>query len=1189
MTPSNQNSDMQTLDDRYLIENGRVYLNGTQALLRLMVDRNRRDKANGLNTASYITGYPGSPLGGITNVLEQTKTLLAKFNVRHQQAQNEEIGAAVLMGTQMVDEHPEPNVDGVIGFWYGKGPGVDRSTDALRHGNSAGTSRNGAVVILSGEDHEAKSSSLPYGQEFAFEHMGIPVLYPATVAEFIEFGQHAIEMSRFVGIWVALKLVGTLCDGGDTIDVDPMKPNIVLPDVIVDGKPFAKRTNFLFTTQGTPTERHLYHDRHIAVRAYARTNHLDRIVVRGPNDRIGIAAAGKSFTDIRNALRDLGFDDAALNAHGIRLLKVGLLCPMDTEIIREFAQGLDKIIVVEEKRDFLERQIGRAVCDLTHPVKIVGKYDEAGEILFPVEGGIEPDQITEILARELRRSHAVPDRGQNRIAALQAQAMKPNQVLAQRMPHFCSGCPHSIGTRVLPGQPAWAAPGCHIFAAFAPDPNRRVTSTVHYGGDGLPWLGLAPYTGRKHMLINVGDGSFFHSSYLNVRYALENNVNMTFRILYNGAIANTGGQLPIGIKPVADVARLFAIEGVKKTIIVTKEPQRYANERLPDNTQVRDAVEMEDVLAELSEVPGVTTIIHDSACANERRRQQKRGKLPKPVKFTIVNEDVCENCGDCGKVSNCMSVQKIATPYGNKTRIHQPSCNQDMSCQRGECPSFITVETQPGGGVKRPKMPIIANECPEPTLPALKGGYRVYMPGLGGTGVITVNAILAQAAALDGTRVLSYDQTGAAQKWGAVISTLILTHESDPYHNNKVGIGLADVYIALDLLAGNDHTNLKVCDSERTVAVINSTVYPTPDTIRNVHLMLPVDAMIDKIAARTKHDKLVKVEAREISEALFGDFMMTNMIAIGTTYQAGLLPISAASIEAAITLNNVQIETNIAAFRAGRLAYHAPEQLDALMPHASKLFADRDVVNERELSASQRAARDTLVASIADLNDENRALFAKRIADLILYQNEGYARQYAGRIADYAARTQAALNGQHQDVMRAVITNLHKLMACKDEYEVARLLTQSGFEQRVMNAFRDPVRISFMLQPPLMRLFGLKKKVALGPWFKPFLSLLASFKSIRGTWLDPFGYAMMRRQERELPQWYTRLLDEALAHTAQSNVGQLDAALMHDIAMLPDLIRGYEHVKQQSLAETQQKADALLKRLKTQPASSAAA
>lgn len=1165
----------RSLDERYLIEGSHVYLNGTQALLRLMIDRHRRDAANGLKTASYVTGYPGSPLGAIANVLEQSRKFLADFGVTHQQAQNEEIGAAALIGTQMIDEHPDPKVDGVIGFWYGKGPGVDRSTDAMRHGNSAGTSRHGAVVILSGEDPEAKSSSLPYTQDFAFEHMGVPVLYPATIGEFVEFGQHAIEMSRFTGCWVALKLVGALCDGGDTVRVDSMSPEIVIPEVMVDGKPFAKQNSFMFTTNGTPAERHVFHDRHIAARAYARANRIDRIDVRGENDRIGIAASGKNFTDLRNGLRDLGFkDDAALNAAGIRLLKIGMICPMDAEIVREFAAGLDKIIVVEDKRDFLERQIGRIVCDLGRPVRIVGKHDIDGNILFPVEGAIEPDQATELLARELGRDLTLPAHAAQRLGVLTAQAGKPNQVLAQRTPHYCSGCPHSIGTRTLPGQPAWAAPGCHIFAVIAPDPNRRVTATYHYGADGLPWIGLAPYTGREHMLINVGDGSFFHASYLNVRYAVERKANMTFRILYNGAIANTGGQLPVGIKPVPDLARLFALEGVTKTVIVTKEPSQYSGVSLPANTEVRDAIEMEDVLAELREVKGVTTIIHDSPCANERRRRQKRGLAPKPTRFTIVNEDVCENCGDCGKVSNCMSVQKVETPYGAKTRIHQPSCNQDMTCQRGECPSFITVETKPGGGVKRPKTPQIEADFPEPALPSLDRPYRIYMPGLGGTGVITMNAILAQAASMEGTRVLSYDQTGAAQKWGPVMSSLVLTHDFDTALGNKVGIGEADVYIALDLLAGNDHTNLKACDSEHTIPVVNASVYPSPDQIRNVHLMHPIEAMVDKIAGRTRHDRMIRIEARRISEALFGDFMMTNMVTIGVAYQAGLIPIGAAAIEDAIRLNNVQIDTNIAAFRAGRMAYHAPDKLAAITQPKRDLFADRDTVNEEALSAGQRTTRDRLVAGVPHLDDANRALLSLRVADLMHYQSASYARRYAERVAAHAQKVHAALPDQHHALVRAIIANLHKLMAVKDEYEVARLLTQKGFEERVLGSFREPVRMSFMLQPPLLRLFGMKKKVALGPWFRPFLKMLAGMKAIRGTPIDPFANSAHRRMERTLPLWYLGLLDQALAHATPAN-----ARTVAEIANLPDLVRGYEHVKEESLADARRRADALLAQL----------
>jgi indolepyruvate ferredoxin oxidoreductase len=537
-----------SLDDRYELERGQVFLSGIQALTRLMIDQQRRDARDGLRTASFVTGYPGSPLSGLDLVLHSASALLKKYSVHHAPAQNEESAVGALMGTQMLDQHPHPDVDGVTGYWYGKGPGLDRAGDAIKHGNFAGTSKLGAVVIFSGEDHEAKSSTVPYQQEFSFEHSGIPVLYPASVAEFLEFGLHAVAMSRYSGCWVSLKLAGSLCDGSETVTVDLDFPPIAVPQHEV-AKPLSNAPGYLYLPGfNINTEQNLYYERHDAVRAYARANALDRIVVRSTRDRIGIVAAGKTFTDVRQALRELGYDDHALNAAGIRLLKIGLLCPMDPEIVREFAHGLSDIIVVEEKRDFLERQIGRVVCDLGTPVRIVGKFDERGKPLFPIQGAMDFDFIADTLWGVLAQRVAPPEAARHRARRLETIAKRTSVASLRRSLNFCSGCPHNIGVRLAEGQVAWGSPGCHIFAALSPEPTRRIEAVTQFGGEGLPWIGLAPFTSRKHIVQNVGDGGLFHSAYFNIRAAVSAGVSITFKILYNGAIANTGGP-GVSIRP----------------------------------------------------------------------------------------------------------------------------------------------------------------------------------------------------------------------------------------------------------------------------------------------------------------------------------------------------------------------------------------------------------------------------------------------------------------------------------------------------------------------------------------------------------------------------------------------------------------------------------------------------------------
>ena len=1179
-------SSAPRLEDRYEQESGDVFLTGIQALIRLTIDQTRRDARAGLKTASFITGYPGSPLGGLDVALRNVQPLLQKYDVHHLPAQNEELAATSLMGTQMLDEHPHSRYDGVVGFWYGKGPGVDRSTDAMKHGNFAGTSRHGAVVILSGEDHEAKSSSVPYQQEWSFEHTGIPVLYPATVAEFLDFGRHAIALSRYSGCWVSLKLVGPLCDGGETVHVHPDQPQIRLPELEIDGQPFRKTTEFrFFPVLNIATERALYYDRHAAVRAYARENQLDRIVVRSDRDRIGIAAAGKTFTDVRQALHDLGFDDARLRAAGIRLLKLGLLCPMEAEIVKEFSADLDEVVVVEEKRDFIERQIGRILCDLERKVHISGKFDRQGRPLFPVQGGMDHDQIAELLGSVLRERVPLPEIGQRRIEALAVIRARPVPDNPKRTPNFCSGCPHNIGTRLAPGQVAWGSPGCHIFAILMSEPTRRIEAVTQYGGEGLPWIGLAAFTDRQHIVQNVGDGSLFHSSYLNIRYAVTAGVSMTFKILYNGAIANTGGQPPVSARSIPQLATLFATEGVARIVIVTKDPNAYRNKGLPSVTEVCGPPEIEEALKRLEATKGVTVLIYDGQCSNERRRQQKRGKLAPPTRFTVVHEDVCEDCGHCGEVANCMSLQKVDTEFGRKTRIHQSSCNQDQTCLEGECPSFVSVRTKPGVSVKRPAPPLIEDDLPAPALPSLERPYHVYIPGLGGTGVLTANAILAQAATIDGNYALSFDQTGAAQKWGAVLSSLIVARSGGDAAANNVGLGRADLYLALDLMAASDRTNLIRCERGRTAAVINESVLPSGEMIRNVRLLVRSDHMIDAIRDVTVPERTFVLNARAAAEALFGDYMMTNMIAIGAAYQAGLLPISASAIEQAIQINRVAVSQNVAAFRAGRLAVHDRARFEKLAVRSQQLLADRAAEMRRKPSPRRSAVRERLTASLA-VDAETRNVIAVRTEDLYDYQGPAYAERYIA-VVRRVAEGERAIAGPSRSapLARAVARNLHKLMAYKDEYEIARLLIQDTFLDNARNMFDGEVTLYYNLQPPLLRHFGLNRKIAVGPWVRPLLRLLAAARGLRGTALDPFGYAAIRREERRLIDWYIDLIERTLQRLTPTVLG-----LAEKIAELPADIRGYERIKMRNLAEVRERGETLLGELseRNQPQQAAA-
>lgn len=1164
--------DTVSLDDRYELEDGRVFLSGIQALIRLMVEQKRRDSRDGLKTGTFVTGYPGSPLGGIDVALRGVKPLLEKYDIRHLPGQNEELAATSIMGTQMIEDHPHSTYDGVVSYWYGKGPGIDRAGDALKHGNFAGTSTHGAVVVLSGEDHEAKSSSVPYGQEFAFEHFGMPVLYPSSVSEFIEFGLHAAAMSRFSGCWVSLKLVGPLCDGGETVSVSPLAPAISVPELEIGGKAFKKKTDFtFFPVKNIATERALYDDRHAAVRAYARANHLDRITVRGKADKIGIVAAGKSYADTRQALEDLGFDEAGLKAAGIRLLKLGLLCPMDETIVREFAEGLDEVIVVEEKRDFIERQIGRILLDEGRAIRLVGKRDTDGSVLFPVEGGIETFRVQQILSKALtaRGLIKLPKAAAPALQGFERAQTREVPSLAHRRPNFCSGCPHNIGTRLAEGQQAWGSPGCHIFAILMDEPTRRIEAVTQYGGEGLPWIGLEPFTDRKHIVQNVGDGSLFHSSYLNIRYAVAAGSRITFKILYNSAIANTGGQPPVAAKEIPKLVKLLKTEGAKSIVIVTKDKRKYRFAAMPLDTKVVEPPQMEAELKRLEAVDGVTVLIYDGQCANERRRRQKRGLQAKPVEFTVVNEEVCENCGHCGEAANCMSLQKIDTPFGEKTRIHQSSCNQDQTCLEGECPSFVTVRTDPGKAAKRPKPTRIDMDLPDPEVPGLTAPFSIYTPGLGGTGVITVNAVLAQAATLDGHHAISYDQTGAAQKWGAVLSSLIIAPQDDPrVVSNSIGPGRADLYLALDLMAAGDAKNLMRCTPDTTASVLNTSLLPSGDVIRNVRKKIPPEPMTAAIRTVTDPGRTVEIPARVAAEALFGDYVMTNMIAVGAAFQAGLLPISEAAVTRAVELNGVQIEKNMQAFRAGRLAVHDPAAFAQLIDKPPQLFSDRMPA----MKAGRDKARQTLIDTIAQdlpLDGDPHAQVKDLIDDLIAYQNEAYARRFAKAVSQIGKAAQDA------ELTCKFARNLHKLMAYKDEYEVARLLSQQSFIENVQGAFEGHTQVYFNLQPPLLRTLGMKKKLRFNAaWARPLLSGLSRLRGLRGSALDPFARSAERRESRALIDWYIDLVKKALVHLAPDTRVTVLA-----IAELPEDIRGYEHIKQRYLSEVRTRADDLMAEL----------
>ena len=1182
-----------SLDDRYL-KDGRVYLTGIQALVRLVIEQQRRDRAAGLRIGTFISGYPGSPLGSYDLALGQARAILDRYGVLHVPAANEELAATAISGTQMLDRYPHSAYDGVVALWYGKGPGIDRSGDALKHGNFAGTSKNGAVVLLAGEDHEATSSTMPFQDDYAFMTHGIPILYPASVAEFVELGLHAVELSRYSGCWVALKLVARLCDGGETVDVGPGRPRIVRPGSLsANGAPWQKpAADFTFFPGLTiETERQLHYERHAAARAYARANALDRITVSGDRDRVGIISAGKSEADLRQALHDLGLGrDQDLRRAGIRVLKMGLIYPLDPEIVRRFAESLDQVIVIEEKRGFLEAQVKEALSG--RAIRVVGKFDETGLTpLFPIQGGLDADLIAERLGPRLQAELGGAGEGgalggiERRLAELRAIRARRYDLLPLRTPNYCSGCPHNISTKLLEGELAWGSPGCHSFASIIEQPERHIESMTQYGGEGLPWIGLGPYTDREHIVQHVGDGSLFHSSYLNIRFAASVGANLTFKILFNGSIANTGAQSPPGGKTVSETVRLLKIEGVQRIAVLTKDVSAYRGEEYGEPARVFDLAHQDQALRWLRERRGVTVLIYDGMCANERRRQQKRGTLPTPSRYVVINEDVCENCGHCGALTNCMSLQQVDTEFGPKTQVHQSSCNQDESCLGGDCPSFVVVETRPGAGLRKRRPPALdSSELPEPARVVPAGPYSVYLPGVGGTGVLTASALLSYAATIEGRFVRSYDQTGAAQKWGAVLSSVVIDEDAirSEALSNKVGAGGADLYLALDLMGGSSPSNLDKCDPTRTVAVVNTSLLPSGEMVRDVRVAAPRDRMAAAIDRYTRAERNVPVPAERIAERLFGDHLAANVVMLGAAHQAGLLPLGAESIEAAIRLNGAAIEQNLQAFRYGRLYVADPDRVVALVEPPSSSAVDVRHGAVARLGVGDGAAYEAMLARFDDLAEPTRRLLAVRIAELIDYQSPSYAAGYAEFVAQVAAAECLALGavlGAPGRLTQSVARQLFKLMAYKDEYEVARLHLKEAHRARPTELFAEPRRVTYLLHPPFLRALGLTRKLALdGRVILPVFRLLRASKRLRGTRLDPFGYAAARREERRLAGWYRALVRDGLERLTPETT-----AAVLEIAELPDLIRGYERIKHDNIRVTEQRAAVLLARLRGGP------
>ncbi|RSN67317.1 hypothetical protein DMH08_13680 [Actinomadura sp. WAC 06369] len=1171
------NTIASPLRDRLELDRGRIAIGGVHALVRLLLDQRRADARRGWTTAGFVSGYRGSPLGGLDQQLVRDAALLEADGIRFVPGVNEELAATAVYGSQLAEHLPGPRYEGVFGLWYGKAPGVDRSLDAFKHANWLGTSARGGVLAVVGDDPSCKSSTLPSATEGALAEAFMPVLVPASVGDVLRLGRHGFEMSRFSGAWTGFKVVTDVADSHEVVDVAPL-PDPVLPEFAWRGRPWRPtRRPGVDLKDTVALEPEVLEGRLRAATAYAAANGLDRIEGATGDAAIGLVAAGRTYLELREALDRLGLDDAALERRGVRLLRLALVHPLDADRVREFARGLREIVVVEEKRAFIETQIRDVLYDAADRPAVYGKrgptaYGESAPrvpgsgpdgTLVPVDGGLDADRIVKALARYLA------DRIGAEHVDLRDPVLRPGKPAitllgAARTPYFCSGCPHNRSTVVPDGSIAASGIGCHVMTVFTD----RSIGTTQMGGEGAMWVGAAPFSDTEHLFQNLGDGTFFHSGGLAIRQAVAAGTNITYKILYNAAVAMTGGQDADGGADPAAITRMLHAEGVAKIVVVADDPSRYprGTDWAP-GVRVRHRDDLDAVQRELRATPGVTVLLYDQACAAETRRKRKRGLVPDPRTRVLINESVCEGCGDCGVKSNCLSVAPVETEFGRKTQIDQTSCNKDYSCVDGDCPSFLTVV--PGEAkAARPRLPEIGALAEPESRPA---AADVLLVGIGGTGVVTVNQVLATAALLDGRHARALDQTGLSQKAGAVVSHLRIG-DGGRDRPGMVGAGGADAYLVFDALAGTSDANLRRCAPDRTAAVVSTSEVPTGRMITDTSAALPPSAaLVRRIADRTDAGRLVAFDALALAERWFGATTTANFVVVGAAYQAGLLPLSADAIERALALNGVQVDANVQAFRAGRRLVLEPGWADE--PAAPSPAPVR-----RPLDRTAPAAERLVDASGAD--GELARVLRIRVPDLAAYQDLALAERYLAAVLRVAAAERASgADGQRLAV--AVARNLYKLMAYKDEYEVARLHLDPELARRVEERFGAGAEVRYMLHPPLLRAVGLDRKIALGRSARPAFRALRAMRRLRGTPLDPFGAAAQRRAERRLVTGYVAVVNELVA-------GLRDGAsperrdLAAEIAELPDMVRGYEDVKTANIARYEERLRELLAAWRTE-------
>ncbi len=1146
-----------SLDDKYTLEHGRAFMSGVQALVRLPMLQRQRDALAGLNTAGFVSGYRGSPLGGYDQALWAAKKHLAGNHIVFQPGVNEELAATALWGTQQLDLYPQDKkFDGVFGIWYGKGPGVDRCSDVFKHANMAGTARHGGVIAIAGDDHLAKSSTAAHQSDHNFKACGLPVFFPSDVQGILDMGLHAFALSRFAGVWAGMKTIQEIVESSASVWVDPGRVRVVQPE---DFPMPPGGVHIRWPDPPLEQEARLMDTKWYAALAYVRANRLNYNVIESAHDRFGIVASGKAFNDTRQALADLGLDDDTCRRLGIRLHKVNVVWPLEATITRDFATGLREILVVEEKRQVIEYQLKEQLYNWRADVRpnVVGKFDEpqgegsGGEWSMPnpsenwllrAKADLTPAIIARAIAKRLSKLGVPQDVAAHMDARLAVIDAKERSLArreagtGERTPWFCSGCPHNTSTRVPEGSRAMAGIGCHFMAVWM---DRSTSTFTQMGGEGVPWVGQAPFSNTKHVFANLGDGTYFHSGLLAIRQAVAAGVNITYKLLYNDAVAMTGGQ-PVGERPeghsVLQIMKSLVAEGVRRVVIVSDAPEKYRGANLEAGVTVHHRDELDRIQRELRDTAGTTVIIYEQTCATEKRRRRKRGTMVDPERRVVINELVCEGCGDCSVQSNCLSVEPVPTEFGRKRRINQSTCNKDFSCLKGFCPSFVTVE---GGQLKKPRREKTGDlaalpPIPEPALPALQPAWGIVVAGVGGTGVITIGQLLGMAAHLEGKGVVTQDAGGLAQKGGATWSHIQIAERQDAIFTTKVDMAKADLVIACDGIVAASRSTLAVMREGRTFVALNSHATPTAAFVHDADWQFPAQGCEQAIGSAVGAGMLGIVDAEEAAVQLLGDSIYSNPLLLGYAWQKGRVPLARESILRAIELNGVQVDNNKAAFEWGRRCAHDLAAVQALFRSAQVIrFAKRPTLDE---------------------------LIATRVEFLTAYQNAAYAGDYRAFV-DKVRDAEAPLSSTR--LAEEVARYLFKLMAYKDEYEVARLHTDAGFVAKVGTMFEGEYKLVHHLAPPLLAAkdeAGHLVKRPYGPWVRSAFGVLAKLKFLRGTALDVFGRTAERRAERALVGEYRECIEELLRTLSAANLVQAVA-----IARIPEEIRGFGHVKDASL------------------------